>query len=150
MGPSKAKPPTRAERRRLAMIVELGCVACRIECRGGYSAPEVHHLVDGGKRLGHAAAVGLCPWHHRGAPRYGWNTALMTSYFGPSLHHDARAFHSRYGEDEALLAFQNRLIEQAVAEGKGEPIPLAQDGKRVALPADVGRVGHAASRRKRV
>lgn len=111
MGPSKAKPPTKAERARMARIVELGCVACRIDLGHRPTSPgEVHHLIDGGVRRGHSMTVSLCGWHHRGIT--GGRVESATGVFGPSLYHDARAFRTRYGSDEELLAYQNKLLAE--------------------------------------
>lgn len=109
------KPPTKAEKKRMARIVELGCVACRLD--GDWpeacGLPEIHHLLDGGVRRGHSFTVGLGSWHHRGivVPAFGQIEA-MTRSFGPSLYHDARDFHARYGSDEELLAYQNKLLAE--------------------------------------
>lgn len=119
---SKAKAPTKAERKRMERIVELGCVACRIESdRMGHGQwcvcgpPEVHHLLDGGVRRGHSATICLGAFHHRG-----WivvpgalSRRQATEWFGPSLYHDARAFHERYGSDDELLAYQNHFLAES-------------------------------------
>lgn len=121
---SKAKPPTKAERARMAKIVSLGCVAC---IRGKYACPlpvEIHHLLDGGVRRGHAFTVGLCSWHHRGVacnPGFGlmgkdkavfFGPGGMTPAFGPSLANGSRPFRQHFGSDDDLLAFQNALLER--------------------------------------
>lgn len=125
MGPSKAKAATKQEKTRMARIVELGCVACRINGRAAPTA-EIHHLLDGGNRRGHAFSIGLCMWHHRGVPFLlkslgsDWNVSPLgaivenTADLGPSLYHDARAFHARYGTDSELLEFQNKLLAEEV------------------------------------
>lgn len=108
---SKAKPPTKAERERMEMIVAHGCCACRSERVGSLHPVEVHHLIDGGKRRGHRFTVALCCWHHRGVPPVaGMGVKAASEQFGPSLHHDGRAFKKRYGGDNALLAFQEFLL----------------------------------------
>lgn len=116
MGPSKAKAATKAEKARMARIVELGCVACRKDFAQCPHTPwdlakgEVHHLLEGGVRRGHSFTVGLCGWHHVGRVPHGWVVPHMAEWFGPSLYHDARAFHARYGTDDELLKFQNDLL----------------------------------------
>lgn len=107
------KPPTKAEFRRMARLTELGCVACAQNEHNMLLSPvEVHHLLDGGVRRGHAFTVGLCSWHHRGVVFVRKTVAEMTDGLGPSLYHDARSFHERYGSDEELLAYQNELLKQ--------------------------------------
>jgi hypothetical protein len=95
----------------MARIVELGCVACR---KNGLLTPmtvEVHHLLNGGVRAGHHETVALCGWHHVGRTTGGFDGVKgMEMVFGPSLYHDARAFHARYGTDSELWDFQNSLL----------------------------------------
>lgn len=108
---SRAKAPTKAERARMARIVELGCVACRKQPGPATLLNyEVHHLTDGGVRRGHAFTVCLCMWHHRGVSFFGNDVGWMTEMWGPSFFHDAREFRARYGSDDELLAYQNQLL----------------------------------------
>ena len=100
--------------RRCHWIADIGCLACRRS--GWFKQPDVHHLNFDGKagqeRLGNAATVGLCPWHHRGLPFEGKNAAWCRRVVGPSLAHESTAFRETFGTDLALLAEQNRLIEE--------------------------------------
>lgn len=115
---SKAKGPTKAEQKRMERIVELGCVACWIVGRKRPIPAEIHHLLDGGTRRGHSATIGLCSWHHRGVCRpegIGWSERNL----GPSLVAHAssetsggKQFRARFGTDDELLEFQNRLLEE--------------------------------------
>jgi len=107
---SKAKRPTKAERKRMQDIVESGCCACRSDDGLSLWPVEVHHLLDGGTRRGHRFTVALCYFHHRGIPPQGMKAKEATAKFGPSLALDGRAFRLRYGKDDALLAFQDFLI----------------------------------------
>lgn len=73
---------------------------------------EIHHLLDGGRRIGHEATVGLSPWHHRGVCDPGMTSGQMELMFGPSLAYSgAKRFRAAFGTDEELLRMQNRLIE---------------------------------------
>ncbi len=127
------KAATKTEKARMARIVELGCVACRKEGlrTNACGFPTAHHLLDGGVRRGHAFTICLGRWHHQGDPPQRLDgeaakflgtvpshpavkrcvTGGATKFFGPSLYHDARAFHARYGSDDELLAYQNKLLE---------------------------------------
>ena len=107
-GPSTGSP-TKAQVQRFQAIADLGCVACLLDGRGG-EPPDIHHLLSGGKRRGHDATIGLCPWHHRGQPKNGLGEVGMRALFGPSMHHHKRAFIERYGSDDALLEMQDRLL----------------------------------------
>jgi hypothetical protein len=105
--------PTAAQVRRWDRIREKGCIACRMDGRG-YVPTTVHHLTVGGRhgqrRRGHDATVGLCPWHHQGTCREGWSVADMTRAYGPSYAHQPQLFRDWYGEDEALLRFQEQML----------------------------------------
>lgn len=95
-----------ADRIRDVAIREIGCIACRKEGHGFIPAEKHHLLTTGlhgnGERRGEQFTIGLCPWHHRGIKTQGAT--------GPSLYHNPRAFRDCYGDDETLLAEQNRLI----------------------------------------
>lgn len=112
MGPGKK--PTKAEAKRMARIVEAGCCACRSDTGAEWLRPvEVHHIKNegmGAARKGHAVTAALCAWHHRGTPPEGFNVTTATERFGPSLFHNGRAFRKQYGDDKALLAFQEYLL----------------------------------------
>jgi len=109
---SKAKSPTKAHRERWNRIRALGCIACRQNEPPVVLWPcEIHHLLDCGRRIGHDASVGLCAFHHRGSPPGNMESVKRsTEQFGPSLFHDGKGFHARYGTDKALLAYQNELL----------------------------------------
>lgn len=95
--------PTRADKERWSRIVELGCVACILDGNLGVP-PDIHHILSGGRRIGHRATVGLCPWHHRGVGEY-------TETHGPSLARNPKLFEERYGTGPELLEMQNELLK---------------------------------------
>lgn len=56
---------TRAERERIERISRLGCVACaKLDIVN--VGTDIHHILDGGIRMGHGFTICLCPGHHRG------------------------------------------------------------------------------------
>lgn len=59
---------TKDERKYLSRVAELGCAVCRrMGCEG--TPAEIHHPRGGvgmGQRSSTAAAIPLCPEHHRG------------------------------------------------------------------------------------
>ena len=94
-----------AHKKRFLLIQEIGCVACWM--RGIYgNPPDIHHLLFGGKRMGHRYTIGLCPWHHRGVS----DLSDPDSILGPSLARGSKPFHAEFGSDEDLLRYQDRLI----------------------------------------
>jgi hypothetical protein len=113
-----AKAATNAERVRMGRIAEMGCVACRKQGLGRVTPAEVHHLTKCGRRRGHSYTVALCRWHHRGVCWAKIDEA--TAMWGPSYFHDATDFRARYGSDDELLAYQNRLLEERLGLADGE------------------------------
>lgn len=90
MGPSRT--PTKLEREWLSMVASYGCIACRKE--GITDVPAcVHHIISGGRRMGHLFTIGLCYDHHQGDGRQ-----------VPSVHYQKRTFVQRYGSERELLA----------------------------------------------
>jgi hypothetical protein len=62
MGPTRK--PTKYEADRIDAMLRLGCVACAfIDLPVPFA--EVHHILDGGRRMGHWFTIPLCPGHHR-------------------------------------------------------------------------------------
>jgi Recombination enhancement, RecA-dependent nuclease len=119
--------PTKAERKRMDAIKEMGvCMACRqMDISAHYV--EVHHLnLDGKagqKRRGHRFTIGLCEWHHRGVMKpikvfndqghvrtYGPSPQDMEMLYGPSLAVNSRKFRLAFGSDDELLEAQDKLL----------------------------------------
>lgn len=102
-----AKPgkraPTVEEAAWMASIVSLGCIACILD---GVPprATAVHHILRGGRRIGHLFTLPLCdPGHHQnGAP------------LGLVSRHPWKArFEKLYGSEMDLLVLvQQRVLEQ--------------------------------------
>lgn len=108
--------PTQAQAERFRLIQECGCLACLIF--GLETYPEIHHLLVGGKhgqkRRGHDFTIGLCSWHHRGDPGFSTRELCELAY-GPSYALQPKLFRETFGQDDELLAYQNRLIGQSEA-----------------------------------
>lgn len=128
----RTKRPTKSESARMARIKQLRCVACWDTpfCCG---VTEIHHLLSGGRRRGHAFSVPLGVWHHRGIPLPSYSLIEATAIFGPSLRLSSRAFHERYGTDDELLAKVNKLIMPALISRCGQEGVDLSDGGRVLL-----------------
>jgi hypothetical protein len=96
------RPPNAEERLWLNSIVAHGCIACGIDGTlvqgqdGVYEPqrPQVHHILRGGRRMGHLWTLPLCDGHHQdghGAP-------------GLIARHPTKArFEERYGTELELL-----------------------------------------------
>jgi hypothetical protein len=111
--------PTKAQSSRFEAMRELGCIACRMNAKHGLPTAtfggnglEIHHLLSGGRRMGHDATVCLCHFHHQAKrlPIEGEGYCAHARIFGPSLEHEPNAFRLMYGREEEQLAYQNRLL----------------------------------------
>ena len=116
---SSAKPATDAEKKRFELIGEGKCLACRIKKISRPFPAEIHHLLDGGVRIGHSATIGLCPWHHRGVPTStGMSMVSCEQMYGPSLVQGSKRFKEVYGSNDELLELQNELTEIIYRQSK--------------------------------
>lgn len=102
---------TQDEQARFDRIKAGNCMACaqRGIDLSGQGLVEVHHLLSGGRRIGHMATVGLCSWHHRAAPFWGHSHAEMRDHYGPSLAEGSKPFRAEFGSDAELLGMQDGM-----------------------------------------
>lgn len=105
----KAKTATKAHKQRFRKLQELGCICC-LEESGGYRAPDIHHITDCGRRMGHEYTIPLCPYHHRGVI-----TCPSEVYRGPSLSDGKKPFSNCYGSELELLEKVNAMIGESDA-----------------------------------
>lgn len=94
--------PTILEARRIDNFRLIGCVACWM--LGWPETPyDVHHQLEGGKRMGHFWTVPLCPAHHRGVE---FNAGLHLA----SLALSPNTFREIFGSDADLRTLTDRLL----------------------------------------
>lgn len=108
-----AKRMSATERAHVERVKATPCLACRIEGQQAAPYSEAHHLLSGGRRIGHMATIALCAWHHRGVPLGGWTVRETRAELGPSLMDGSKAFRARYGTDTELLEMQRQMLERA-------------------------------------
>jgi len=96
------RPPTKAEAEWMDQIIALGCIACRID--GHPDTPgAVHHLLRGGRRMGHFHTICLCdPGHHQNGAEFG----------KVSRHPWKARFEEKYGTEQELLAMTMTLVSE--------------------------------------
>lgn len=84
-------------------IAQLGCIVCRLA--GHPNTPAVvHHLLRGGRRIGHLATIPLCPDHHQ-------QTRPGT---GKVARHPTKVqFEKAYGTEQHLLEQTKKLLNDA-------------------------------------
>jgi len=81
-------------------ITELGCCVCLREGLG-ISPSEVHHMLSGGRRMGHLFTIPLCYLHHRS----GRNDEQVVS-----RDQSQRRFEARYGKEADLLEWVREQV----------------------------------------
>lgn len=91
--------PNAAEKAWMDFVASFGCVVCWIHHR--VKTPcAVHHIVEGGIRVGHLFTIGLCdPGHHQNSP----------TKEKISRHPNKKRFEQAYGTEYELHAY---LVEQ--------------------------------------
>lgn len=103
------RTPTAAERAWMDWITARGCVACRMD-GNGFRPAAVHHILRGGRRIGHLYTLPLCdPGHHQGGQTLG-----MTS-----RHPWKAQFEAIYGTEHFLLALLQAEFEGAKHGDRG-------------------------------
>lgn len=91
----------------------LGCICCRK--LGGFALPQIHHVISGGRRMGHMSILPLCPWHHQGYPPQGYTDKQATDLFGPSLANGSKPFVRHWGSEAELLDEVAELLGREAA-----------------------------------
>ena len=106
----KTKQATVEQQHRMETIKEFcGCLPCLLE---GFhdSHCEVHHVLDCGRRIGHDATYGNCPWHHQGHAWQDKRPGEMKEMIGPSMAMHRADYKTRYGSEQRLLSTQNYML----------------------------------------
>lgn len=93
---------TKRDLTRFDALQRLGCIVCR-KAGSGYRAPDIHHVLRGGRRISHQATLPLCPEHHR-IPSNG-------TVVGPSLADGSKLFTAHWGSQQKLLDEVNEMIK---------------------------------------
>lgn len=96
---------TKAEREWIAAIQDLGCIVCILDLGIWGSPPDIHHILSGGRRMGHLFTLPICPPHHR------WGFAKDVV----SRDQCKRNFEERYGSEMNLLRITKRLVSTRAA-----------------------------------
>lgn len=97
------RAPTVAESAWMDAITEIGCIACLQD--GHPDTPgAVHHLLSGGRRMGHLFTICLCdPGHHQNGQQFG----------KVSRHPFKTRFEAQYGTELELLDLTQQLVHRS-------------------------------------
>jgi len=110
--------PTKAEKQWMNAITQLGCICCHLTGKGQTPA-EPHHMLSGGRRLGHLFTIPLCPTHHRS----GRNDKEVVS-----RDQNQRRFEARYGTEKSLLEKTRQMVNAMKARSIREVRPSESQG----------------------
>ena len=110
---------TAKDRERFETMQRIGCLVSLVYFGKSGTPGTVHHILEGGRRLGHQATLYLHPWFHQGQPptvrQAGrirqLSQAEAMALYGPSLELNQGAFERRFGTQRDLLVMQDNLIE---------------------------------------
>ncbi len=95
---------TRSEQAWCDAITQIGCIVCLLFFAAPGTPGAVHHLLTGGRRIGHLWTICLCdPGHHQNAPARSVKV---------SRHPSKTRFEQAYGSEESLLAKTRELVAQ--------------------------------------
>lgn len=100
---------TKEDRDRFQKMKEYGCICCR-KTHGRWRYPEIHHILSGGRRIGHHATIPLCLWHHQGKLTEDITVEQAYQAFGPPMAKAKREWELTFGTELELLAEINVLL----------------------------------------
>lgn len=90
---AKKKTPTKAEKKHMSLVADMGCIAC--EKIGYFGTPaELHHIREGqggAQRASNYEVIPLCPHHHR------------VGGYGEAFHAGQQVWESKFGAESDLL-----------------------------------------------
>ena len=93
------------EQQRIESMLALGCCACKVEADRFSSwpsaSPECHHMLSGGRRMGHLFTIPLCAGHHRGdwTPEQKVYWRAQGIQYMPSIAGGRKSFVFHYGTE---------------------------------------------------
>lgn len=107
---------TKYEQLRVDAMMRLGCPFCAVLGIVN-TATDLHHIVEGNRRLGDWYTLSVCPGHHRGA----WTPEqkqILTEEQQIGIYSGSKAFEPIYGtEREMWVKIQRRLKLPAIWVG---------------------------------
>ncbi|WP_461533485.1 Ref family recombination enhancement nuclease [Sinomicrobium sp.] len=105
----KAVTHTKEDKKRFQLLPQIGCICCK--SYGVHNEwVQIHHIIDGNKRMGHQYTLPLCYWHHQGVPPEGLTRKQAEDMVGPSLISKKR-FNEVFGGEMELLEYVNKFLD---------------------------------------
>lgn len=89
------------------LVDQVGCAVCRFHMGIEDSPAEIHHMLEGQRKLSHYMIIPLCPIHHRqGVPGHPSRHSVN------GMHGGLEAFEKAYGTEQSLLEACERWINE--------------------------------------
>lgn len=149
------RAPTRYEAERIEALQKLGCVACAVLGVPNINHLELHHILDGGIRMGHWFTIFLCRGHHQGdwsCEQLGWIAPKQRF----AISDGRKRFNRVYGSERQLWERCQEKLKLSLAWPLSKVLPRrlyvadlqnlvdAVSDPAHPLPADTGGVGSGA------
>lgn len=116
------RAPTRYEAERIEALQKLGCVACAVLGVPNVNHLELHHILDGGIRMGHWFTLFLCRGHHQGD----WSE-LQLEWIGPkqryAISDGRKRFNAVYGTERSLWETCQKRLNLSLAWPVSKRVP---------------------------
>lgn len=118
---------TLAQKRRVDRMRPIGCVAC---ASAGWFNPnelELHHLIEGNRRLGHSYTIFLCRGHHQGHWSSAQIQALLPRY-RVAITDGRKRFNTVFGSERSLWERTQVAINDPTEWPRSKIIPRRAHG----------------------
>lgn len=133
MGPTTMKTslnaPTKYEQTRIDALRKLGCSACAVLGVPNLEHLELHHILDGGIRMGHYFTVFLCIGHHQGR----W-TSEQLEWIEPkyrfAISDGRKRFNAVYGTERSLWERAQKKLKLPMVWPVSKILPRRLGGNR--------------------
>jgi hypothetical protein len=99
----------KSEQARIERMLLLGCVACAAIGVVNHHMIECHHILDGGRRMGHRFTIPLCKGHHQGNFTVVQNMRLLPEERA-SIAGGRKLFNQMFGTERKLLEKTDFLL----------------------------------------
>jgi hypothetical protein len=130
--------PTKYEQTRIDALRKLGCSACAVLGVPNLEHLELHHILDGGHRMGHYFSVFLCISHHRGLE---WE---LVDWIEPekrvAISDGRKLFNAVYGTERSLWERAQTKLKLPMIWPVSKIVPRRIGGNRHDIAATNGRL----------
>lgn len=119
---SSLPKPTKAEQARIERMLVLGCAACAAIGIPNHHQIECHHMLSGGKRMGHRFTIPLCRGHHR-SEFTAIQALQLTDAQLASIAGGRKLFNKAFGTERKLLETVDFLLGVVTLWPKSKILP---------------------------